>query len=1222
METPEELEFTQEEQELRSLRGVLGEPRKSRNSYQASFVLGGLLCLVGAGAFLAVDKFLPEPVDVADATPPETKRPKVTDPAMSDDSNNAPDPIDSEAVAVATATTANQQKTEENQQIETASADAAPGIATPGLADGEARGDGALPSVERSIESAELAAAGGIGPEIGTNPQSSTDAASQFGAANPDGPAAPGQIAALSADPSGSGAAALSPSVVGADLSRASSPSTPAVSGGGVQLALSSPKSADALQNLSAEPGNPNISSSGARPIAPGPASSVALPQIASLSISGDGNASGAADSDLLKSAPSLLQAAPGLPAAPANPRIASLDLSPAATAPESAVPQAAARSEQAFLGQSAPKSIASAQVLGAEPVTPFVLDARGRPVAQGTGNNAGPTQIASLSPQGQSGALDSQGASELTGAGAVKSLPKLIGATQALPPEPGNPQVGALGVDQFSLGRASAIESPQVPSRRTSDAQPADGADPAAIAKSLPMSIGSARPLPAEPRNPQIAALDLRPADFGLASGAGALRAGSASLAQNPRHKDVSVVAALGAGSNGAAIVDALTSPSASLGAGGAAPTLPGVSEIAAYDSGSTSTDTTTAVFFPKSAAEALVAEPSAPKYPQFAALDVDLGMMRAAADLKAPSSVFGALQSDLAHRENIGAIEVASFSEATPELLGSAIAAPHGVSADGAAETAIAALLVGYDLAAAPTPKASSGGTSVVTTGPATPNGARPPTELVQLASATPAGFTFSEVPKEYAQTALSATLGVVNIGAEPARPADAQPASEAPVLEQLLGSPPADRRRELMIASISLGGPHVFDVETGSDTAVIDAYMIGEAPEFDLPTTPDVTPDPAAAIAEPLDTAPPASDAPAPVVLASLGAQPRSSLESARAPSELTPDHQEDAGRDAAREAVLAAIQGTGESGLRVVDYEDTRPAWVRNGVAPPANPKGLPVLAIVIDEVGDYGAEVQDVRSMSRMVTVSVIPSTPNAASIAKTLRASQREVLVHMPMEANSSDADLGPRPILNAMSDVQVQETAQWHLSQFDGYIGVNSHRGGAATEDSRVMKVVMEEVAKEGGLFLDSRNSSNSVAEKAAREADLLAAGNNVFIDEKRHTSAIHRQLDAAVEQAKKNGGAIAIGNPHVVTVQSVKSWMRKHDGQKVVVAPLTHVAQVMNGARGDDIIIAGTPPEAPKVVVNYSDAAETLKESASEGIRGTLSGIAAKIGQSLFNR
>ncbi len=381
----------------------------------------------------------------------------------------------------------------------------------------------------------------------------------------------------------------------------------------------------------------------------------------------------------------------------------------------------------------------------------------------------------------------------------------------------------------------------------------------------------------------------------------------------------------------------------------------------------------------------------------------------------------------------------------------------------------------------------------------------------------------------------------------------PKDFPPAPAAAVEPDLAGAEVA------YLAEVSLSTTDAFDMTAGPGASF--AALV--EPRIDAPATPNLNVDPGASFAEPLDAL---TDAPhprlpelkAPAVVAVLGAQPPMGFAELSEPNEVDIVYRNDRGREAARWSVMS----------------DEDMDWRRFAVSPPANPNNLPVLAIIIDEIGAYGAPVEDVATLSPMVSVSVIPSTPDSSLIADQLRSSGREVLVHMPMETYA-DFKEGPRPILKKMSDEEVRDTARWHLSQFTGYVGVNNHLGSKVTRDQRVMGALMSEFATQGLMFVDSRTSTKSVAEKVAADLGVMATRNHRFIDNEISTGAIMRELSAAAAHARRYGAAVALGNPNPATVRAVKQWMEANDGKQVLVAPITHVASVINGSLEE--VVAG---------------------------------------------
>jgi hypothetical protein len=98
--------------------------------------------------------------------------------------------------------------------------------------------------------------------------------------------------------------------------------------------------------------------------------------------------------------------------------------------------------------------------------------------------------------------------------------------------------------------------------------------------------------------------------------------------------------------------------------------------------------------------------------------------------------------------------------------------------------------------------------------------------------------------------------------------------------------------------------------------------------------------------------------------------------------------------------------------------------------------------------------------------------------------------------------------------------------------------VGVNNHMGSKATADLRTMTWVLQEIAVRGLYFADSRTTAATVAEDAARAQGVPTARRHVFLDNDQSPAAIQRQLETAVELARLDGWAVAIGHVHPTTV------------------------------------------------------------------------------------
>ena len=91
-------------------------------------------------------------------------------------------------------------------------------------------------------------------------------------------------------------------------------------------------------------------------------------------------------------------------------------------------------------------------------------------------------------------------------------------------------------------------------------------------------------------------------------------------------------------------------------------------------------------------------------------------------------------------------------------------------------------------------------------------------------------------------------------------------------------------------------------------------------------------------------------------------------------------------------------------------------------------------------------------------------------------------------------------------------------------------------------TENEEAVDKLFRALKKYNFIFVDSRTSAKSVAKKYAKKYDMPYIVRNTFIDNDRDFKSIQNQLKKAIEIAKKQGYAIAIGHPHTVTLEVLK--------------------------------------------------------------------------------
>ncbi len=211
-----------------------------------------------------------------------------------------------------------------------------------------------------------------------------------------------------------------------------------------------------------------------------------------------------------------------------------------------------------------------------------------------------------------------------------------------------------------------------------------------------------------------------------------------------------------------------------------------------------------------------------------------------------------------------------------------------------------------------------------------------------------------------------------------------------------------------------------------------------------------------------------------------------------------------------------------------------------------------------VAIVID---DLGLDVEMARKFATLpfpVTFSILPNLPHSLETAELAHSQNRQVLLHLPMEPQGyPKTKPGKGALLLAMNDETLLKTLQDALRSTPYVSGVNNHMGSRFTEHSGRMRLVIEEIGRNGLFFLDSATSPRSVGVQTARELHIPHARRDVFLDHTRTESAVKAQLNLLIQKARLQGSAVAIGHPHEVTLKVLQGAADPLRRQGIVVVP-----------------------------------------------------------------
>ncbi|QJR80523.1 divergent polysaccharide deacetylase family protein [Alteromonas pelagimontana] len=204
-----------------------------------------------------------------------------------------------------------------------------------------------------------------------------------------------------------------------------------------------------------------------------------------------------------------------------------------------------------------------------------------------------------------------------------------------------------------------------------------------------------------------------------------------------------------------------------------------------------------------------------------------------------------------------------------------------------------------------------------------------------------------------------------------------------------------------------------------------------------------------------------------------------------------------------------------------------------------------------IILILDDMG-YRLSDRKALSLPQEVTFSILPHTPLSLELSEYAHVQGRDVMLHMPMEAENGKA-LGPNGLTEGMVAASISETFNNALASVPYAIGVNNHMGSKLTKARLPMQMLMNAIKEKDLFFIDSRTTADSIAESTARQQGILAARRNVFIDHDHSLVAMHEQFQRLIDIAKRDGVAVGIAHPHPGTLRFLETALTTLDAENV---------------------------------------------------------------------
>jgi polysaccharide deacetylase 2 family uncharacterized protein YibQ len=196
-----------------------------------------------------------------------------------------------------------------------------------------------------------------------------------------------------------------------------------------------------------------------------------------------------------------------------------------------------------------------------------------------------------------------------------------------------------------------------------------------------------------------------------------------------------------------------------------------------------------------------------------------------------------------------------------------------------------------------------------------------------------------------------------------------------------------------------------------------------------------------------------------------------------------------------------------------------------------------------VAIIIDDMGYSLKAINDICSLDRPLTISILPYSPLAKEIARIAHQNKLEVMLHLPLESVSSQKGNHIEGIiLSQMAGDEILRTVEANLDQIPYVTGVNNHMGSKITADGNLMSIVLEPLKKRNLFFIDSRTTSKSKAYDVAQTMGIPSAYRHVFLDGENRDDYIKGKMIELFRLAQRRGEAIGICHPTERTLRVLR--------------------------------------------------------------------------------
>lgn len=227
---------------------------------------------------------------------------------------------------------------------------------------------------------------------------------------------------------------------------------------------------------------------------------------------------------------------------------------------------------------------------------------------------------------------------------------------------------------------------------------------------------------------------------------------------------------------------------------------------------------------------------------------------------------------------------------------------------------------------------------------------------------------------------------------------------------------------------------------------------------------------------------------------------------------------------------------------------------------------AGTEPAPSIALIIDDLGNRQAMDSEAVDLPGPVACAFLPDGYFTRRLAQQAHARNKEVLLHLPMQAVDHDHPQ-QRELKLDMSWQEFTLALQRNADALPYLDGINNHRGSLLTRHPGHMAWLMQFMQSRDGLFfVDSRTTAATVAQQLANEYGIPNIERKVFLDNDPSPEAVKVQFRLLLELARRDGTALGIGHPYPATLAMLRQELGRLGDYNISLVPVSRLIELAN--------------------------------------------------------